>query len=522
MKLEAGPCPAEEESVQPEIPSPERQGFLGRIFGRKQKEEQPEATPKLEEADSGQFQKDRLQMQRDLEEAKQQERLTNPEKIKIPNTPEDLVVLMSQIDAVSWRERKIQERYGEGRMGKVRAFLAGERDFEMTEDGSIKRNAWNELSRKALNTVFNRKTALAAGTLGVVGILTGGVGLPAAGALFGSMVGKGTVEAWHSLNGRERGLKEEMARSQYRQWATLREMALKSQEGSAGELIDTFYQSSEEINVREKEIIKEEKIWNRRRNIGMLLGGLAGAGIGAGLSHLSEQVMRMDIDGDGINHMVEKVNGSWHYVYNTAEEAANAASQGATLVPDTAGYATHALGETSSQVFLGAARNLAPTLAQVGAVFGGLWLGRISEKRAEATAEAEFKQAEAQKKRVYKEEKRFLHERLEQSGGVDAGTVEEESAVPESFVNQAKLENKDVPQTNQIWVYKTTGGFALFKIAEFNWEQGMVKVDELDQGLNKYKERIMGAGDLIKNGFEKSEFIKKFPQEAENIGLAKK
>lgn len=505
-----------EESIQPETPPQERRGFFGRFLGRKKKEEQPkiesETEFKLEQPDSEQFQEDRLQMQHDEQEVKQQERILNPEKIEIPNTPDELVALMSEIDAVKWRERKIQERYGEGRMGKVRAFLAGERDFSLDEDGNIKRNAWNELSRKALNTVFNKKTALAAGTLGVVGVLTGGVGLPAAGALFGSMAGKGVIEAWHSLNGKERGLREEMARSQYRQWATLHEMALKSQEGGAGELIDAFYRSSEEITVREKEIIKEEKIWNRRRNIGMLLGGVAGAGIGVGLSHLSEQVMRMDINGDGINHAVEKVNGSWHYIYNTAQEAVSAAEHGATLVPDAAGYATHALGESTMQVVLGAAKNLAPHLAQVGAVFGGLWLGRVSEKRAEAQAEENLEQKEADLQRGREEEKKFLHEHLSQSSS--GGEIPEKESV-------TKLENKNMPKAGQIWVYRTTGGFALFKITEFDLDQGLVKVDELDQGLNKYKESIRGVDDLIKNGFEKSAFIKKYPQEAKNIGLKK-
>lgn len=509
MHPEGGPSPTEEESVNQESQPQEKPGFLGRFFGRQRE---------VKDEDEGFH-----QMERDEAEMRREEKLASAEKIKIPNAPEELVALMSQIDAVSWRERKIEERYGEGRLGKIKAFLSGERDFSLTEDGQLKRNAWNELSRKALNTVFNRKTALAAGSLAIVGALTGGVGLPAAGALFGSIAGKGTIEAWHSLNGKERGLREEMARSQYRQWVGLRELAQDSEkEGISeeeknqkiGELVDTFYRSSEEINVREKEILKEEKIWNRRRNIGMLLGGLAGAGIGVGLSNLSEQVMRMDINGDGVRHLVEKVNGSWHYLYNSANEVASAASHGATLVPDTAGYATHALGEPTSQVILGAAKNLAPTIAQIGAVFGGLMLGRISEKRGEAGAEEKITQKEADAERLRKEEREFLGRQVPAPEGT-AGAGEQpptepeavaHESIPEHYRELAEEEDIVLPEIGKTWIYRDLGDLGILKIKNIDWANGWAVAELLNRNFEKIDEASYRIDDLIKKGQEKSAF----------------
>ncbi|MCL5407290.1 MAG: hypothetical protein M1429_02230 [Patescibacteria group bacterium] len=447
MNLEAGPNP---EEIETEQPVEQSRGFWGRIWGR------------------------------------------NPEKneqIERPDTPAELVELMSQMTAVSWRERQIQERYGGGRLGQLRAFTAGERDFEMDENGQIQQRAWRELSRKALTTVFNRRTALAAGTLGLVGIFTGGVGLPAAGALFGSMTGRGVVEAWHSLNGRERGLREEIARSQYREWSRHHETALSTQEEGIdndtrnqriAELVDSVHQTNEEITVREGEIIQEQGIWNRRRRIGEFLGGVAGlaAGIWSGFTELSKHAMTMNIDGDKTTHLVEKVNDAWHYVYNTTQEVVKAHIQGATLTPDAAGYATHLLGESTGQVVLHAAQNLIGRAVEVGGVVAGLYLGRLSERSSEEGAQEKYDQELAGRERNNREEREFQREQM-------PGPAGPEPIPPEQlqWQEQFQTREKPMPAVNQVWVIEVNGQPGVVRINGLDFGSGQANISRLNEQL---------------------------------------
>ncbi len=437
------------------------------------------------------------------------------------NTPEELVEQISQMTAVQWRERQIQEKYGNGRLGQLRAFTAGERDFDMDENGQIEQRAWRELSRKALTTVFNRRTALATGTLGVIGLFTGGVGLPAAGALFGSMAGRGAVEAWHSLNGRERGLREEIARSQYREWFRHHEQAISTQEEGIdndtrnqriGELVDNVHQTNEEITVREGEIIQEQGIWNRRRRIGEFLGGAVGlaTGIWSGFTELSKHAMTMDIDGNKVTHLVERVNNAWHYVYNTQQGIADAISRGAHVTKDAAGYAIHALGESTGQVVLHAAQNLAGRVAEVGGVVAGLYLGRLSERHSEEGAQEQYDQELASRERNSREEREFQREQVPGPAGPEP-VAQEQLQWQEQF--QAR--EKPVPTVGQVWVIEINGQFGAVMVNSVDFGSNQANISRLDEQLrpildqngNPLPEIAYNLQDILNYGTVRENFV---------------
>jgi len=392
--------PEESPSSEP----PKRRGWWP-FRGREQSEVDPE-----ERADLEQFNQDSEQYQQDMAESKAPEKIKNFERI--PNSPEELREFVESMDAVQWRERKIQEKYGAGRLGKFKAFLAGERDFTMDTEGQMRRTSWNklcEVGRRTLTTVFNRRVATAAGITAAAAVLSGGMLLPAAAAVFGSVAGRGAVEAWRAINGKEGRLRERIARVQYRQWEKMHQEALDSQKEGISEveknqkiteIINSFYQPTEGVAELESELASDEKKWARRKNWGMFLGGIAGGIFGAGLAHLGKEMMRMDIDGNGVSHLVEKVNGSWHYVFNNSGEAALSHQLGAKVVTDAFGRSAHALGESSAAVAWGAIKNVMP----LGAVFGGLWLGKATEK----IGKTDLQEAQAERQAVSDEERNFL------------------------------------------------------------------------------------------------------------------
>jgi len=365
----------------PQVPQRPRRGWWPFRRGNAEAEAtQPEAN----QEDGQQNNEDRENVDDQQRAAEATEAIRNLERT--PNSPQELQQFIENMDAVQWRERQLQEKYSKGWQGKWKRFKSGEYDFTMDAEGQVQHTGLNriaEVGRKTLATLFNRKMAIATATTVAVGVFSGGIMLPAATALFGTAAGRGFVEGWRSIGGRERGLREEVARSQYQKWTELHEIAMDSgRDGITEEernqnythLIDAFYDSSR-VHEAETELGKDEKKWEKRRNWGMFIGGVAGGVLGAGMANLGKEMMRMDIDGNKTRHLVERVNGAWHYVYNTEKGAEYAQKLGAKVVLDSLGQQTHALGESTAAVVWGAAKNLMP----LGAVFGGLWASKFSE-----------------------------------------------------------------------------------------------------------------------------------------------
>ncbi len=416
--------------------------------------------------------------------------------------PEDLVHLMTIITAEQFREMKLEEKHP-GRLGKLGKIVAGERDFDVTPDGQIRHNAWRELSRKALTTIFNKKTLLMAGTLGVVGVLTGGLAYPAAAALFGSIGGRGLAEGLEYLYGHERGRRQKIIEAQMAQWGQLREMALQAIEEGVDpaekarlytEIINGFHSQSEQVTAAEERLGETKKMWNRRREIFSAVGGAVGAagGLWLGLKGLTNMGI-FDLDRDGFFHAVRNINHVWHFGYGQGEAAA--------------GTVQHIGSAAFHQVGPGAETIMARTAAQIAAVFAGLglataWKGKEAGEMDEILAE---------------EQDARRQEMLGQVPQVPEASppppTSEEVLVTnqERYLAISREQGKGMPDVGQIWLLSeihpdTSEKYVVaYRIRNLDWASGIAMVDQLDS--HDYSKVLaadqqLGIEDLLRRGRE--------------------
>ncbi len=258
-------------------------------------------------------------------------------ELSASTNPEDLVHLMTIISAEQFRELKLEEKHGGRRLGRLGRMLAEERDFEANPDGQARRVAWHEFGRKALTTIFNKKTLLMAGTLGVVGVLTGGLAYPAAAALFGSMAGRGFAEGLEHLYGHERGRRQKIVEAQVADWCRMREMALQATGEGVDpaektrlytEIINSFHTQSEQVLAAEERLGQTKAMWNRRREILSAIGAGVGAagGLWLGLKGLTSMGI-FDLDRNGFFHAVRNINHVWNFIYNQGETMTTTAAK---------------------------------------------------------------------------------------------------------------------------------------------------------------------------------------------------
>jgi hypothetical protein len=481
----------------------------------------PEIDEMVRDVDQG-----RQQVASDEAEALRGDRLVHIETMQEINTSEETAELMANSTGAMYRARKLQERYGEGIGGRWRAFMAGEFDFDVDESGQIQRTGYNrliEFGRRTVRTLTNRQTLVTAASCAVVGALTGGVGIPAAMALTGAIAGRGIGEAWEAFCGKrvnvagnQYSLRELVARREFQEHSKLKEMAaaalapeLTDEERNSRlqSLVNAFTHIDEETTARQREQLEEDATWNKRRDVCAKIGAVAGLGAGlwAGAAGLGNQIMTMDIDGNGISHLVANSHHGWQFAYNhgLAEAVQNHDHVFRTLV-DHPGLYFHDLGESTGKVVWGAAKNILPHLAQLGAVAAGLFAGRALEKRAEACALENFDQTVASNQREATSRGNYLEQQI-------PGHLERRNREPET--GQARWEaafgQGRVPRGNQIWVINQFGQMpVIYRIETVNLDGGFVQATQLDQNLNPLVAAANGA--VIRNPHLQLDVLKQF------------
>lgn len=266
-------------------------------------------------------------------------KIDKKELFKLENA-EDYIDLINTLSPEEFRLMQIEKEYGSGRFNKFRAYLKGEYDFSIEENGNVKRNIWTEFSRKALNTVFNRRTALQAGALGVVGILTGGVNIAASAYTFvGSSLGRGGVEFWSSVWGKEGQSRKELAEEYAKGWMELKKKGKEINKSGITEeeknnkiysLVESYCNfDTTVINKKEElqEVKKETDIYREKWSKYGALAGLGANFIAGGFAHLKELITahKMDFDTLKATHdVVMTKDGHLASLYNSAEELAKA------------------------------------------------------------------------------------------------------------------------------------------------------------------------------------------------------
>lgn len=298
-------------------------------------------------------------------------RINRKELFKLEKA-EDYIDLIRGLSSQERRALELEKEYGKGLWGRFKTFLAGEHDFDILENGDIKRHYWNEFARKALTSVFNRRTALQGGALAVIGILTGGIGAGTA-TILGSVAGRGGVEVWESTKGKEGTIRREVAGIRAQRWAELRniakdlhnpELSQEEKNNKIADLVERYCALDTAIMNQNEELQKAKQETDALREKWTKIGAWAGLGTSifahgflTGLTHLKEIFTRLDINGDRIFHNVGLIDGKWHFFYDSAQELAAAKSAGATIVSGKAHVITSE-GAGWAQYFWGMGKNL--------------------------------------------------------------------------------------------------------------------------------------------------------------------
>jgi len=304
--------------------------------------------------------------------------IAEPTENDTPESKEKQIFdLIDQINNREWRETqesaRLEMRYGEGSLGKLRQWLGGEEDFTYDpESGEVIHNVGTEVLRRTAS--FAWKSARSAAVILGMGVLTGGVGAIPATTIFGSTLGRGVAEILKGFVGKEDALRKDLliARENYYKKieAIAAEIAEHKQEGSSGrELEDYQTWRAEKINqivniakeaegktIRKKQMALNKNIerWRVAEEMLAAIGGVAG-GISAMLHEKARMVseihrqlanrqsVRLDLDLDGISHNVSLVDqgikitrhlaDNYVFSYNSFSEAATAQAAGATILP---------------------------------------------------------------------------------------------------------------------------------------------------------------------------------------------
>jgi len=504
---ELGPHPVngpDENYVEPqpdrqEAHHPERQlNFFQRWIARTFNNNHPDVDRRIRENDE-----ERLQPQLDEEAEHREERNDEIETIQEINNPQEAASLMATMTAAQWRERELRREYGPGIGGRWNAFMSGEFDFHVDEDGQIQKDGWDvlrEIGRRTIRTVFNKQMMVTGALAATTAVFTGGIGIPAMAALIGAGAGRGLGEGLEALydrrvetpGGNRYSLREDVARLQFQQHHRLIEMARAAQEEGLSDvegnhrlnnLVNAINKPNNEIVERRKQMLQEEAEWNARRDVMAKIG--AAAGLLGGLhffgAELGKHVMTMDLDSDAshISHLVERVNSHWYYAYNNTAEAFADQVQGAHVYMDhPGGNLIHALGEPGWKVGMGIAKNVLPHLLQVGAVAGGLFLGRMVEKKGEADDMAKFERDAATREARFESNKKFLGEQVP-GHEADFSNLETPQQRWEARFGQGK-----VPAPNQMWLISQPGERPrAYRINSVNLDNGQANVTELNQNM---------------------------------------
>lgn len=348
--------------------------------------------------------------ERKAREAEFEEIYANP-----PKSPEELVDRVHQASFSQERRYQIEQKYGAGYFGKLKAFFAGEYDFSIGESDEIQRTKWNQVSesgRRVLMTLFNRRTIGATGGALILGALTGGVGAIPAGVILGSAAGRGLAEAYGAVyEGRHRFqvLQAEKAR-----WSELKNLANQSSETPADDadkkfellskITNIYYKQGEDevtkdlVKTEEKFATAQEKL-NKVRARAQLAGEILGAGAGVAAGFLHGRFAAIDIDlwnkvpGQQIAHEIIRTENGWQFAYGQAKGLLTAGLEPGKALSQ---QALHALSEPLWKIGLAA-------FAERGAsVIATAWLAslgaQIGEKKIKAGLRARYQEEQVEER----------------------------------------------------------------------------------------------------------------------------
>lgn len=462
----------------------------------------------------------RQQVAFDQEQSHRVERARTPEEIINIQNVEEALAVASNLTFVQYRQRELQAQYGEGVMGQFRAAMAGEYDFHLDEDGEVQRDARDrciEAGRRILRAVVNKHTVISTVTAMAVGALTGGIGTAAAAVVAGGVSGRGAGEIWEALGGRrvrtpdgQFTLREVIARRQFEEQRRLKDMARSASTPESTDdernlrllnLVDAQDAINEETVQRQRELLTEDALWNRRRDICAKIGASAAA-IG-GLLAGAYDFMKMDIHGledtagnvSHVGHHVEYVDGQWQFAYKDIPEAIMSHGDHLEdLAKDSSDRLIHSLGESTATVIGKLAQNMAPMLA----TFGSLFASRAWERHQEVGRAANFETNLADERHEAQLHNQFIREQI--PGGQEQPPQSENTR--ERWV-QAFREERRLPAQNDVWVVRNNNEEPIiFRLNTVNLESGQANVTQLD---HNFRPVLVNGQEVVIDNFALSE-----------------
>lgn len=256
--------------------------------------------------------------------------------------PEALIDRLANQTLEQFEKHERIKRYGEGRLGILRAFLAGESDYNLDQKENVRHNAWKEIGRRGLQSLLNKRVMVAGGMAVLAGVLTGGVGSAAAGVIFGSMVGRAAAESASMFNGRYGKARVEMVLAERAHFNKMHEIALALQTGLKNQesqeslsleerydltlkLVDMYHKLSSEGPVMQRYKLAEESLSAtqaqeaRWQKWGQTIGELCGAAGGLAFDFMRGRFAPIDldfgnkVDGEAIVHSISRENGIWQW-----------------------------------------------------------------------------------------------------------------------------------------------------------------------------------------------------------------
>lgn len=249
---------------------------------------------------------------------------------RFKDDPETLVHFMPLIHGRQFQQLKIEQKHGR-QLNGFQQVMEGDLMYELDENGQVRYNAWNEFVQRG-GRVIDKQTLVSAGLLGVVGLCTGGVGLPAMGMVAGRSAGKASVELWNYLFGKERKLHSAIAKRMAEDWKRLQGIAREIQDSpdlspedeakKMEALINGFYHNSSAMNWDEGNLRIEERKRETQRDVGGKWGAVIGGagGLVAGFTGMATMIHHATFGGEqGATGAIKMVDNVWNFSQTAAE-----------------------------------------------------------------------------------------------------------------------------------------------------------------------------------------------------------
>ena len=516
-------------AARPERMTPERRGFWSRLFRR----QRPQTAEEVE-AEVRKVEQEAARVERGAAIALGEKpslqfgALTPGEIREMMQDPERLPDLIENLTPEQFRRMQMESIHGTGRMTRWREYTSGDREFELGENGEIRRDSVKELKRRGRGVLLK---ALPGAALLIAGCFTAGATLPAAGAVLGSLVGSGAAEAWEASQGKLNGLREQIAKVLYSHLIELRDHAKKYKEakesGNEEEaykylemVVSKFHEASEKAKEIHCQFLEKRKRWDRFKGIAAAIGGLAGLAAGAlGFAHhldLDKLKGAGELSKHGLkqtHHWVRRINGAWQFMYGQGEPLPGHAAR---TVFESGGQTWHTIGPHQA----GATWEiLKKGLAVIGAGAVASIAQGIYRRGDKARFEEEYAMTKEEQERHQAMLERRMPARPEPSGGAEA---QAEAVLPEQqkYAELAQRERKTLPAPDQIWFMIGEDGKPIFfKIKSIDWKTGKATIDYLGfmapgavgAGLKTIQENeIKDLEDIIRNWTNREDYANKW------------